>query len=71
MKWFEKLLNNLMIFIVPSILFSSDLTPEKIIQNMKSALESAKTLTIDFEEKYIWKLTGEESILKGRLIMEG
>lgn len=54
-----------------SFLFGSDITSKKIIQNVKDTMTSAKTLMIDFEEQYIWKLTDEKTFLKGQLTMEG
>ena len=52
-------------------LVGGQVSPKKIIQNVEKKLTSAKTAKVDFEETYIWELTGEEQSLKGELLLEG
>ena len=54
-----------------SSLFGNDISPKKIIQNVEKRLTSAKTIGVDFQETYVWKLTGEEQSLRGVLLLEG
>ena len=54
MKRFQYFYKLVVIFMTPSFLFGGDLTSNKIIQNVKATMISAKTLMIDFEEQYIF-----------------
>ena len=53
------------------VLFGKEISSDNIIQNVEKTFTSAKTLTIHFQQTYIWKLTGEEQVLEGELLMEG
>ena len=61
----------LLILICPILLSGADLSPQKVIQNVEKKLQSKKAIRVVFEEKYIWKLTGESHVLAGELIMSG
>ena len=59
------------LLLLPFIAWGMDISPKKVISNVEKALISAKTVRVVFEEKYIWKLAGEEQSLKGELLLEG
>jgi outer membrane lipoprotein carrier protein len=44
---------------------------QKIMDRVEKAVRNANTLSISFQEKFIWKMTGEENTLSGTLLMEG
>jgi len=54
-----------------SLVWGGDVSPKKVIRNFEKKLNSAKTVRVDFQETYIWKLTGEEQSLRGELLLEG
>jgi len=54
-----------------AVLLGREISSDNIIQNVEKTFTSAKTLTIHFQQTYIWKLTGEEQVLEGELLMEG
>lgn len=45
------------------------ISPKKVIENVENALTSSGTVRLDFQETYIWKLTGEEQSLQGELLL--
>jgi outer membrane lipoprotein-sorting protein len=65
--------NHFRVFIF-SLVFSHFLNAgeaEKLVSQAEKAVQNAKTLEIVFRENFYWKLTGEENVLKGKLIMSG
>jgi len=54
-----------------SLVWGRDVSPKKVIRNFEKKLNSAKTVRVDFQETYIWELTGEEQSLRGELLLEG
>jgi len=44
---------------------------EQIVSKVGKTIREAKTLEIEFEERFIWKMTDEENVLKGTLMMSG
>ena len=54
-----------------SFVWGRDVSSEKVIRNFEKKLNSAKTVRVDFQETYIWRLTGEEQSLRGELLLEG
>ena len=68
---FKKYLRLWPLFLFSSLIFGGDISPKEVIKNVEKALLSAKTVRVAFEERYIWKLTGEEHSLEGDLLLEG
>ncbi|MBN2105302.1 outer membrane lipoprotein carrier protein LolA [bacterium] len=44
---------------------------EKLLSKVEKSVREARTLEIVFEEQFVWKMTGEESVLNGTLKMSG
>ena len=44
---------------------------QKIMDRVEKTVRNANTLSISFQEKFIWKMTGEENTLSGTLLMAG
>jgi len=44
---------------------------EDLVSKVEKSVREAKTIEIDFEEWFLWKMTDEENVLKGKLLMSG
>ena len=61
----------LLLILNASVSRGAEISPRRVIENVEKALTSEKTVRLDFEETYVWKLTGEEQSLRGELLLSG
>jgi chaperone LolA len=50
---------------------ASGITPDEIMKNVEHRLADQKTVKAQFEEVYVWKLTGEKQTVKGEFLLKG
>lgn len=55
--------------ILPALL--SAITPDKIMDDVEKKMNSKKTIHIQFQQSYVWELTGETSSIEGDLKLDG
>ena len=61
----------LFVLLCVSFLWGKDISPKKVIENVEQVLTSSETVKVDFEETYVWVLTGEEQSIRGELLLAG
>jgi outer membrane lipoprotein-sorting protein len=52
-------------------LWSDELSPKRIIDQVEENLISGKNIKVQFEEMFIWKLAGEDQKIEGELFLQG
>ena len=58
-------------WLLPIMIYGANLTSKKIIENLEKTISEKNTLKADFEETYIWELTGEKQTIQGEFILRG
>ena len=57
--------------LLPIMIYGANLSSKKIIENLEKTISEKNTLKADFEETYIWELTGEKQTIQGEFILKG
>ncbi len=61
----------IMIIVLLFSISEADISPKTVMKNVEKKLTATTTIRVEFEETYVWKLTGEKQTMKGELLMKG